>query len=364
MRLIFLSIIIPVVFSFNNDFSFSDDQQQGSDSLNVRSSARQVTGDEIPLEPPSGQRCSGRNFQGRRCCTPENPCGLGEGDCDGPLDGGLNDGHEGCKGELVCGSNNCRKFGKYFHPKDDCCDEPSTLATERPPPVIVPGVPLEPPAGQRCTGRNFSPGRRCCTPENPCDEGEGDCDGALDGGLNDGDKGCKGSLVCGSNNCKKFGSYYHEKDDCCEKPASSCSTESGNYAAAPCIFPFTYNGVVRNQCIWDDAYNKHNQAWCATEVDAAGGYVSSKWGNCGPGCPADDNTQAETVSRAEIQWGQWSLFGPCSVQCNGGQTTRNRQCTGECRHLSQSQWRSCNLNKCLGRSAAQDQSRWREMILQ
>jgi len=260
MRLIFLSIIIPVVFSFSKDFSFSDDQQQGSDSLNVRSSARQVTGDEIPLEPPSGQRCSGRNFQGRRCCTPENPCGLGEGDCDGPLDGGLNDGHEGCKGELVCGSNNCRKFGKYFHPKDDCCDEPSTLATERPPPVIVPGVPLEPPAGQRCTGRNFS-GRRCCTPENPCDEGEGDCDGALDGGLNDGDKGCKGSLVCGSNNCKKFGSYYHEKDDCCEKAASSCSTDSGNYAAAPCIFPFTYNGVVRNQCIWHDAYNKHNQVF-------------------------------------------------------------------------------------------------------
>merc|ERR1712013_966802 len=28
----------------------------------------------------------------------------------------------------------------------------------------------------------------------------------------------KGDLVCGRNNCKKFGSYYHEKDDCCEKP--------------------------------------------------------------------------------------------------------------------------------------------------
>ena len=79
--------------------------------------------------------------------------------------------------------------------------------------------------GQRCTGRNYAPGRRCCTPENPCEEGEGDCDGALDGGLNDGDKGCKGSLVCGSNNCKKFGSYYHQKDDCCEKPSNSCNTE-------------------------------------------------------------------------------------------------------------------------------------------
>ena len=26
--------------------------------------------------------------------------------------------------DLVCGSNNCRKFGLYYHEKDDCCDEP------------------------------------------------------------------------------------------------------------------------------------------------------------------------------------------------------------------------------------------------
>merc|ERR1711970_305811 len=166
--------------------------------------------------PPPGQRCSGRNYNGRRCCTPEEPCGLGEGDCDGPLDGGVNDGHAGCQGDLVCGSNNCKKFGLYFHEKDDCCDLPSSLPTDRPAPVIIPGVPLEPPAGQRCRGRNYD-GRRCCTPENPCDEGEGDCDGAGDGGVNDGDRGCRGDLVCGSNNCKKFGAYYHEKDDCCER---------------------------------------------------------------------------------------------------------------------------------------------------
>merc|ERR1712061_882054 len=28
-------------------------------------------------EPPAGQRCAGRNFNGRRCCTPEEPCGSG-----------------------------------------------------------------------------------------------------------------------------------------------------------------------------------------------------------------------------------------------------------------------------------------------
>jgi len=300
------------------------------------------------LEPPPGQRCSGRNYQGRRCCTPENPCDEGEGDCDGPGDGGQHDGHAGCKGDLLCGSNNCKQFGAYFHPKDDCCEkapksklgkespsiidllkdkntptffkpiahrcagreidegrcctseEPckhgegdcdndaecesglkcgnnnclqfaayfhpkddccfeaaknsdsenviyewgpweewtvdkttgekkrlryqikkkeSTTKIEEPqePLKLDPSIPFEPAPGQRCAGRNFQ-GRRCCTPENQCDEGEGDCDGPGDGGQHDGHAGCKGDLVCGSNNCKKFGHYYHEKDDCCERP--------------------------------------------------------------------------------------------------------------------------------------------------
>merc|ERR1711970_1669995 len=200
-------IFLPSVLAF----SFPDELQQ-SEML----SARQVRKEGVPLEPPSGQRCSGRNFQGRRCCTPENPCGLGEGDCDGPLDGGLSDGDLGCEGDLVCGSNNCQKFGRYFHKSDDCCDYPPNT-TESPGPVL-PKREL-PPRGQRCAGRNYG-GRRCCTPEDPCDEGEGDCDGPGDGGMNDGDRGCKGDLVCGRNNCKKYGSWYHEKDDCCEKPTN------------------------------------------------------------------------------------------------------------------------------------------------
>ena len=75
----------------------------------------------IILQP--GQRCSGRNYQGRRCCTPEYPCNEGEGDCDGPGDGGGHDDHRGCKGDLVCGSNNCKQFGHYYHEKDDCCQK-------------------------------------------------------------------------------------------------------------------------------------------------------------------------------------------------------------------------------------------------
>ena len=99
----------------------------------------------------SGQRCAGRNFNGKRCCTPQEPCGYGEGDCDGPGDGGGNDGHAGCRGELVCGSNNCRKFGLFYHDKDDCCDLPDTLrgvtsALNRSP-MQLNGAPLEPRIG-------------------------------------------------------------------------------------------------------------------------------------------------------------------------------------------------------------------------
>ena len=95
----------------------------------------------------SGQRCAGRNFNGKRCCTPQAPCGYGEGDCDGPGDGGGNDGHAGCRGELVCGSNNCRKFGLFYHDKDDCCDLPDTLRSVTTAPVQLNGAPLEPRIG-------------------------------------------------------------------------------------------------------------------------------------------------------------------------------------------------------------------------
>merc|ERR1712106_836791 len=183
-------------------------------------SVEAVTRPAFPLtEPFPGQKCSGRNYQGRRCCTPENPCDEGEGDCDGPGDGGGHDGHKGCKGDLVCGSNNCMQFGIFYHEKDDCCEKP-TASNSQPDTALFPGALLEPPPGQRCSGRNYQ-SRRCCTPENPCEEGEGDCDGPGDGGGHDGHKGCKGDLQCGSNNCRKFGFYFHEKDDCCEKPSAN-----------------------------------------------------------------------------------------------------------------------------------------------
>ena len=92
--------------------------------FSMESSLAFSSSSSIPYQPAPGQRCAGRNFQGRRCCTPEHPCGEGEGDCDGPGDGGAHDGNAGCLPGLVCGSNNCKKFGHYYHEKDDCCERP------------------------------------------------------------------------------------------------------------------------------------------------------------------------------------------------------------------------------------------------
>ena len=46
------------------------------------------------------------------CCSVENPCGEGEGDCDSNGE---------CKGNLVCGSNNCGS--KFPTSEADCCTE-------------------------------------------------------------------------------------------------------------------------------------------------------------------------------------------------------------------------------------------------
>ena len=57
------------------------------------------------------------------CCTGEKKCGLGEGDCDTD---------DECQDELVCGSNNCKKFGNYYHEKDDCCERPPPRTQPQP----------------------------------------------------------------------------------------------------------------------------------------------------------------------------------------------------------------------------------------
>ena len=94
------------------------------------------------------------------------PCSEHEGDC------GF---HYQCQEGHRCGSNNCPSslgFGNYT----DCCYM-STTGDE-----------------------NF------CIIEQPCKEGEGDCDA---------NEECRNDLVCGSNNCPNSLGTSSETD-CCE----------------------------------------------------------------------------------------------------------------------------------------------------
>ena len=139
--------------------------------------------------PGSGPRCQGRNVDQGKCCSASRPCVEGEGDCETDQE---------CRGQLVCGNNNCKQFGDVFHPKDDCCVKPTEEFNN-----IVD-------LSARCQGRNVDQGK-CCTASRPCVEGEGDCEN---------DQECSGELVCGNNNCQQFSSIFHAKDDCCVKPSS------------------------------------------------------------------------------------------------------------------------------------------------
>ena len=46
----------------------------------------------------------------RDCCRHDNPCSLGQGDCDGSSQ---------CVGDLVCGSDNCGP--EFLWSEADCC---------------------------------------------------------------------------------------------------------------------------------------------------------------------------------------------------------------------------------------------------
>ena len=60
----------------------------------------------------SGSSCSGP-YAPSNCCTLGNPCSEGEGDCDKDVD---------CKGELICGTNNCDN--SFPNSNFDCCKQP------------------------------------------------------------------------------------------------------------------------------------------------------------------------------------------------------------------------------------------------
>ena len=118
------------------------------------------------------------------CCTKDAPCKEKGGDCDDDQD---------CEGSLVCGHNNCKEFNPDAEETYDCCIRPV----------------------QKCNGEEGT--GSCCTKENPCELGGGDCDD---------DSECSGDLVCGYNNCRDFHPTAGPTHDCCKSGPGTSLTNN------------------------------------------------------------------------------------------------------------------------------------------
>merc|ERR1712227_1126408 len=72
----------------------------------------------------------------------------------------------------------------------------------------------------------------------------------------------------------------------------SCTTSSGPESGKACVFPFRYKGVVYSECATVD----QSSAWCSTEVDAGGNFVTDKYGFCPSTCPSSGSTTTTSSS--------------------------------------------------------------------
>ena len=105
------------------------------------------------------------DYPGDDYCTENNPCSEGEGDCDGDSQ---------CASGLICAQDVGANYG--WNPLVDVCE-----------------------------GFNDYPGDDYCTENNPCSEGEGDCDG---------DSECASGLVCAQDVGANYG--WNPLVDVCE----------------------------------------------------------------------------------------------------------------------------------------------------
>ena len=99
------------------------------------------------------------------------PCKEGQGDCDDDTE---------CEGSFVCGHMNCINSTmsdcctSVCHEDSDCLDQQCNASIHQ------------------CRLDSYSTEWSKCTQESPCAKGEGDCDHLTD---------CKGTLLCGEDNC-------------------------------------------------------------------------------------------------------------------------------------------------------------------
>ena len=66
----------------------------------------------FPTLPSGNPKCDPKTWSqyDDDCCSVEEPCGLGQGDCDVDIE---------CAGDLICGENNCGV--EFTNRGADCC---------------------------------------------------------------------------------------------------------------------------------------------------------------------------------------------------------------------------------------------------
>ena len=115
-------------------------------------------------------------------CSQEWPCILGDGDCDDDRD---------CDSSLICGIDNCASGPSNM----DCCTIICTYDSDCLNQECNTDI-------DQCRLDSYSTDWSKCSQDSPCSDGEGDCDN---------DWECKGSLVCGNDECGSGPSNM----DCC-----------------------------------------------------------------------------------------------------------------------------------------------------
>ena len=164
-------------------------------------------------------RPSAARPNGVDCCEETGTCDVGHGDC-----------HEDseCLGALVCGTDNCLADFGFGAANWDCCIDanPSDCSQYK----------------------GFEGSLHCCSAENPCPVGHGDCDD---------DSHCAGDLRCGRSNCKnRFATNWAEAQeslDCCYDPAEEGRTcDENDHRPSKCCEDTQNCGVDEGHCENDD----------------------------------------------------------------------------------------------------------------
>merc|ERR1712157_559844 len=87
-----------------------------------------------------------------------------------------------------------------------------------------------------------------------------------------------------------------------------------------------YKGVVYSECATVD----QSSAWCSTEVDAGGNFVTDKYGFCPSTCPSASSTTTTTTTTASSSSGTTTTTTTVTTSTTTASTTTSSSSSGSC----------------------------------